>query len=76
MQEITLWRKGERVRKLPLAGSLYQQQQHALARHVAGDLPTEGVRTAPTPSLPPTPCLGEGLESWLSGSGQGQHSDA
>lgn len=56
-QEITLWRKGERVRKLPLAGSLYQQQ-HALARHVAGDQPTEGVRTAPTPSLPPTPCLG------------------
>ena len=69
MQEITLWRKGERVRKLPLAGSLYQQQQHALARHVAGDLPTEGVRTAPTPSLPPTPCLGEGLgESRLPGS--------
>merc|ERR1719234_1056788 len=53
-QEITLWRKGERVRKLPLANSLYQQQ-HALARHEAGDQPTEGVRTAPTPSQPPTP---------------------
>jgi len=54
MGEITLWRKGERVRKLPLANSLYQQQ-HALARHDAGDQPTEGVRTAPTPSQPPTP---------------------
>lgn len=54
-QEITLWRKGERARKLPLAGALYQQQQHALARHTAGDLPTQGVRTAPTPSQPPTP---------------------
>jgi len=54
-QEITLWRKGERMRKLPLANSVYQQQQHALARHEAGDLPTEGVRTAPTPSQPPTP---------------------
>lgn len=54
-QEITLWRKGERVRKLPLANSMYQQQQHALARHDAGDHPTEGVRTAPTPSQPPTP---------------------
>lgn len=54
-QEITLWRKGERVRKLPLANSMYQQQQHALARHDAGDQPTEGVRTAPTPSQPPTP---------------------
>jgi len=53
-QEITLWRKGERVRKLPLGSSLYQQQ-HALARHEAGDQPTEGVRTAPTPSQPPTP---------------------
>merc|ERR1719331_3820175 len=53
-QEITLWRKGERVRKFPLANSLYQQQ-HALARHEAGDQPTEGVRTAPTPSQPPTP---------------------
>lgn len=53
-QEITLWRKGERVRKLPLANSLYQQQ-HALARHEAGDQPTQGVRTAPTPSAPPTP---------------------
>jgi len=53
-QEITLWRKGERMRKLPLAGALYQQQ-HALARHTGGDLPTQGVRTAPTPSQPPTP---------------------
>lgn len=56
IQEITLWRKGERSRKLPLSGSLYQQQ-HALARHTAGEFPTEGIRTAPTPSLPPTPCL-------------------
>jgi len=55
-QEITLWRKGERSRKLPLSGSLYQQQ-HALARHNPGDAPTEGIRTAPTPSLPPTPCF-------------------
>merc|ERR1712098_123297 len=47
-------RKGERARKLPLANSLYQQR-HALARHDAGDQPTEGVRTAPTPSQPPTP---------------------
>ena len=54
-QEITLWRKGERVRKLPLGNALYQQQQHALARHAAGDQPTQGVRTAPTPSEPPTP---------------------
>jgi len=53
-QEITLWRKGERVRKLPLGNSLYQQQ-HALARHEGGDQPTEGIRTAPTPSQPPTP---------------------
>ena len=56
IQEITLWRKGERSRKLPLSGSLYQQQ-HALARHNPGDAPTEGIRTAPTPSLPPTPCI-------------------
>ena len=28
-----------------------------MARHDAGDMPTEGVRTAPTPSQPPTPCL-------------------
>jgi hypothetical protein len=55
------------VRKLPLGGSLYQQQQHALARHVAGDQPTEGVRTAPTPSLPPTPCLADTAESRLPG---------
>ena len=54
-QEITLWRKGERQRKLPLGNALYQQQQHALARHAAGDHPTQGVRTAPTPSEPPTP---------------------
>ena len=54
-QEITLWRKGERLRKLPAAGALYQQQQHALARHCGGDQPTQGVRTAPTPSQPPTP---------------------
>jgi len=54
-QEITLWRKGERVRKLPLGNAMYQQQQHALARHAAGDQPTQGVRTAPTPSQPPTP---------------------
>merc|ERR550534_268527 len=53
-QEITLWRKGERMRKLPLGNALYQQQ-HALARHAAGDQPTQGVRTAPTPSQPPTP---------------------
>ena len=43
------------MRKLPLAGALYQQQQHALARHTGGDVPSQGVRTAPTPSQPPTP---------------------
>jgi len=59
-QEITLWRKGERVRKLPLSGAVYQAQQHAMARHDAGDVPTEGVRTAPTPSQPPTPCMEQG----------------
>jgi hypothetical protein len=64
VQEITLWRKGERVRKLPLGGSLYQQQQHALARHQPGEQP---VRTAPTPSLPPTPCLIDTTESRLPG---------
>ncbi len=64
VQEITLWRKGERVRKLPLGGSLYQQQQHALARHQPGEQP---VRTAPTPSLPPTPCLIDTAESRLPG---------
>jgi len=60
-QEITLWRKGERVRKLPLPGAVYQAQQHAMARHDAGDMPTEGVRTAPTPSQPPTPCLEQAI---------------
>jgi hypothetical protein len=52
------------VRKLPLGGSLYQQQQHALARHQPGEQP---VRTAPTPSLPPTPCLIDTAESRLPG---------
>jgi len=59
-QEITLWRKGDRVRKLPLGNSVYLAQQHALARHEAGDQPTEGVRTAPTPSQPPTPYAEQG----------------
>lgn len=76
-QEITLWRKGERVRKLPLANSLYQQQ-HALARHEAGDQPTEGVRTAPTPSQPPTPFAEGGKplpgESKSSSTGEGKES--
>ena len=76
-QEITLWRKGERMRKLPLAGALYQQQQHALARHTGGDLPTQGVRTAPTPSQPPTPYAeGEkplpGVEESQEASGEGE----
>ena len=76
-QEITLWRKGERMRKLPLAGALYQQQQHALARHTGGDLPTQGVRTAPTPSQPPTPYAeGEkplpGVEESQEVSGEGE----
>merc|ERR1719466_511171 len=51
-QEITLWRKGERVRKLPLGNSLYQQQ-HALARHEGGEqplpLPEEGEKIEDKP---------------------------
>lgn len=57
-QEITLWRKGDRVRKSLL---LHQQNPyhhpipHAMARHNPGDYPSANVRTAPTPSEPNTP---------------------
>ena len=59
MQEITLWRKGERVRKghsqMSAANSMYQMP-HAMARHEGGgDLPSANIRTAPTPSEPNTP---------------------
>jgi len=58
-QEITLWRKGERVRKghgqMSAANSMYQMP-HAMARHEGGgDLPSANIRTAPTPSEPNTP---------------------
>lgn len=55
-QEITLWRKGERVRKsLLLQQPAGYQIPHAMARHNPGDYPTANVRTAPTPSEPNTP---------------------
>jgi len=57
-QEITLWRKSDRPRKLMHGGSNYPagmmhgayQVPHALARHNPGDRPTHNVRTAPTPT--------------------------
>jgi len=55
-QEITLWRKSDRPRKLMHGGypqgvmhGAYQVP-HALARHNPGDRPTHNVRTAPTPT--------------------------
>ena len=62
-QEITLWRKGDRVRKSLL---LHQQQNypqipHAMARHNPGDYPSANVRTAPTPSEPNTPIAEPGV---------------
>lgn len=59
-QEITLWRKGDRVRKSLLLhqqqGNPYHHQiPHAMARHNPGDYPSANVRTAPTPSEPNTP---------------------
>lgn len=59
-QEITLWRKGERMRKghggqMSAANSVYQIP-HAMARHEGGgDVPSSNIRTAPTPSEPNTP---------------------
>jgi len=59
-QEITLWRKGERMRKghggqMSAANSMYQMP-HALARHEGGgNVPSANIRTAPTPSEPNTP---------------------
>ena len=55
MQEITLWRKSDRPRKIigyPHQGYHYPQHQipHAMARHNPGDFPSQNVRTAPTPS--------------------------
>jgi len=54
-QEITLWRKSDRPRKLmpggyPGAMHGAYQVPHALARHNPGDRPTHNVRTAPTPT--------------------------
>jgi hypothetical protein len=57
LQEITLWRKGDRVRKglnLHNTPNAYQVP-HAMARHNPGDYPSANVRTAPTPSEPNTP---------------------
>jgi len=56
-QEITLWRKGDRVRKSLLLNQQhnYHQIPHAMARHNPGDYPSANVRTAPTPSEPNTP---------------------
>lgn len=58
-QEITLWRKGDRVRKsllLHQQGNPYHHQiPHAMARHNPGEFPSANVRTAPTPSEPNTP---------------------
>ena len=60
LQEITLWRKGERTRKgiggpMSAANSVYQIP-HAMARHEGGgDVPSANIRTAPTPSEPNTP---------------------
>jgi len=55
-QEITLWRKSDRPRKMMHGGypqgamhGAYQVP-HALARHNPGDRPTHNVRTAPTPT--------------------------
>lgn len=53
-QEITLWRKSDRPRKLMPGGypAIHggYQVPHALARHNPGDRPTHNVRTAPTPT--------------------------
>ena len=62
LQEITLWRKGERARKAypqgVQAGAQYVHQlPAAMARHVAGDTPSQNIRTAPTPSEPNTPVV-------------------
>lgn len=54
-QEITLWRKGERVRKGVSASNSVYQVPHAMARHNPGEQPSQNVRTAPTPSEPNTP---------------------
>lgn len=70
-QEITLWRKSERPRKVVMGpygpmvggpGGQYgiHQVPHAMARHNPGEFPSQNVRTAPTPSGPddlmsPTP---------------------
>ena len=66
-QEITLWRKGERVRKphqMSSAGAnAVYQIPHAMARHEAGDHPTQNIRTAPTPSEPNTPVVDPALHS-------------
>lgn len=56
-QEITLWRKGDRIRKSLLLQNTpnYHQVPHAMARHNPGDHPSANARTAPTPSEPNTP---------------------
>merc|ERR1712029_1326282 len=63
-QEITLWRKGDRVRKsllLHQQHSNYPQIPHAMARRNPGDYPSANVRTAPTPSEPNTPIAEPGV---------------
>ena len=57
LQEITLWRKGDRIRKglhLHQQPGVYQVP-HAMARHNPGEFPSANIRTAPTPSEPNTP---------------------
>ena len=58
-QEITLWRKAERPRKPYSLGSGPQPLQHAMARHIGGEYPSQHIRTAPTPSNPNTPTVGD-----------------
>ncbi len=74
-QEITLWRKAERPRK-PYSlggGSGPLPLQHAMARHMGGEFPSQNIRTAPTPSNPNTPIVGDPAYGHLGG-GDGQFS--
>ena len=74
-QEITLWRKAERPRK-PYSlggGSGPLPLQHAMARHMGGEYPSQNIRTAPTPSNPNTPIVGDPAYGHLGG-GDGQFS--
>jgi hypothetical protein len=74
-QEITLWRKAERPRK-PYSlggGSGPLPLQHAMARHMGGEYPSQNIRTAPTPSNPNTPIVGDPAYGHIGG-GDGQFS--